>query len=161
MGVITKIARQHIEQRLQAEGIELSHLQFITLRMLDFEGAQTITDLGRKLMLDPSTFVPSVDALERRGWVCRMRDPKDRRRVPVSLTPEGKAIINRIDVVSEDDPGYRAVEKMGVEKARHMVELLRELIHHLPDGQLVYAMVQARLNLSNSDETQDTTSGEA
>lgn len=150
MGVISKIVRQNMEQRLQSEGIELSHLQFITLRVLDYEGAHTITDLGRKLMLDPSTFVPSVDALERRGWVCRMRDPNDRRRVPISLTPEGKAMIDRLDMVTEDDPGFIALQKMGVEKAQLMVELLRDLVQHLPDGQLVYEGVQARLKLSQN-----------
>jgi DNA-binding MarR family transcriptional regulator len=151
MLAIAKVSRQSIEQRLQAEGIELSHLQMITLRILDFEGAQTITELGRKLMMDPSTFVPSVDALERRGWVMRMRDPQDRRRVPISLTPEGKAIIQRLDIVSEDDMAYQAIQSMGVEKAHQLIALLRELVRHLPEGEAICQMVQARIQAANAD----------
>lgn len=152
MLAIIKVSRQSIEQRLQAEGIELSHLQMITLRVLDFEGAQTITELGRKFMMDPSTFVPSVDALERRGWVVRMRDPQDRRRVPISLTPQGKAIIAKIDMVGEEDMGYIAIQKMGLEKAQQLVDLLRELVRHMPEGEAICQMVQARIQTANADK---------
>jgi DNA-binding MarR family transcriptional regulator len=34
-------------------------------------------------MLDPSTLVPAVDALERKGLAMRGQDPNDRRRNPL------------------------------------------------------------------------------
>jgi DNA-binding MarR family transcriptional regulator len=51
---------------------------------------QAQTTIAGTLMLDPSRLVALLDSLEKRGFVTRQRDPDDRRRHTISITPEGK-----------------------------------------------------------------------
>lgn len=52
-------------------------------------GQITERDLGRKVHLDSGTLAPLLKRLEGRGLVRRARDPRDWRRLRVTLTQEG------------------------------------------------------------------------
>lgn len=142
---MAKFWRQSMEQRMQAEGLELSWLQQGVLRMLLHGGATTISDLSRMFMCDPSTLVPSIDGLERKGFVIRERDPNDRRRVPVSLTDAGKSLINRIEVITDDDPLLLSMQKVGFEPAQTMLNLMCEIVRNLPEGEEIVQHMQSRI----------------
>lgn len=146
MGVMAKMARISLEQRLQAQGNDVSGLQYHLLRMLAFDGAQTTSELAKKFHLDPSTLVPAVDGLERREMITRERDSKDRRRVMLTLTPRGANVVKAFDVVSDDDPMLLSLRQMGEADARQLVALLKAMILHLPEGNAMLESVQARLN---------------
>jgi DNA-binding MarR family transcriptional regulator len=49
---------------------------------------------------DPSDIVAVVDILERAGWVARARDPEDRRRYSLGLTPAGRNALARLDRIA-------------------------------------------------------------
>jgi MarR family transcriptional regulator, organic hydroperoxide resistance regulator len=52
-------------------------------------------ELSRKMYLRPSTITGLVDRLEKRGYVVRDRDQRDRRVVKILMTPKGKALVKR------------------------------------------------------------------
>lgn len=143
MAILTKMSHQSIEQRLNEHDIGVNGLQFGILQMLHFQ-PYTISELSRKFMLDPSTLVPVIDALEKKGFVRRGKDPNDRRRVPVSLTEQGIHLVGRCP---RDENGMlvRALEQLGDEKARLLLGLLRELMRQVPDGENILSEVAERL----------------
>ena len=49
----------------------------------------------------PATATTLVTTLEHRGWVRRTPDLEDRRRVAVSLTDEGRAVLATSQIVAE------------------------------------------------------------
>ena len=53
-------------------------------------------DLGQLLGLEKSTVSRLAAGLQRRGWVGRERDPANRRFYQLQLTPEGRAVADRI-----------------------------------------------------------------
>jgi len=61
----------------------------VALSLLHERGALSQQAFGEALSLDPSNVVGLLNELEERGLVARQRDPADRRRHIVSLSPSG------------------------------------------------------------------------
>jgi DNA-binding MarR family transcriptional regulator len=142
--MLTKIGGRYHEQRLAALGVDLSNLQFGMLRVLSL-GEHTLSDLSRHMVLDPSTLVPAVAKLRRRGLIQARRDRHDRRRVPLSLTDKGRALIEQVSIVDENDPFKLAMMQLGPEKAEQLVGLLRELMESIPEGMALMEEMHERL----------------
>jgi DNA-binding MarR family transcriptional regulator len=143
-GAITRIAHRWVEEYLNSREVEISGLQLGIMRAL-LGQSHTISELSRKFMLDPSTLVPVIDALEAKGMVVRGRDPNDRRRVPLSVTERGRALVSAVSVVHEQDIMLQAIQAIGAEKAQQLVELLRELISQMPEGEDFLREMQSRI----------------
>jgi DNA-binding MarR family transcriptional regulator len=80
-----------LDERLQAE----HHLPLGTVEALMHiahaeDGAIAVSELARLLNLSPSHVSRVVIDLERRGWVERLRDPKDSRSTRAAATDEGR-----------------------------------------------------------------------
>jgi DNA-binding MarR family transcriptional regulator len=74
--------------RTVAERMRFPH--FATLVCLEEFGPASQREISERLQFDPSDLVAFVDWLEEAGLVVRKRDPRDRRRYAVGLTPEGR-----------------------------------------------------------------------
>jgi DNA-binding MarR family transcriptional regulator len=58
--------------------------------------------LARAMKIPPSRVVTHVDELERRGLLRRHAAPSDRRVRTLHLTPEGRSMVRRLAVVSDE-----------------------------------------------------------
>lgn len=74
----------------------LTPTQFGVLEALLHLGDLCQGQLGAKLLTSGGNLTLVVDHLEARGLVERRREPEDRRKVTVRLTPTGRALIERI-----------------------------------------------------------------
>jgi DNA-binding MarR family transcriptional regulator len=108
---------------------------------------QTIAELSQQLMRNPSTFVPAVDALERKGLARRGSDPDDRRRTPLAVTERGRQLLADVPFVESGDPLIQGLEAMGEAPAVQLLSLLHRLVAHLPEGQEIVRRVQAEMNM--------------
>ena len=75
-------------------GFEL--YDYSVLAMLAEGVRETQGTIAAALNLDPSRLVALLDSLEQRELIVRQRDPHDRRRHVVSITPAGKRELARI-----------------------------------------------------------------
>jgi DNA-binding MarR family transcriptional regulator len=142
-GTLGKIARDEIERRLTSLDAGVSAMQFFLMQMLSRE-EQTMTEVSRKMMVDPSTLVPMVDALERKGFVMRGKDPNDRRRIPLSLTEKARTLLSSIPPVDENDIMLNSLHRMGYDKATQLIELSRELVKNLPNGEALLSEMMSK-----------------
>lgn len=79
--------------------------------------------------LDPTTVVSLIDELERAGSVERRRNPADRRRYILGLTPVGRQTLVEAQAVAE-----RAERAFFA----HLSQGNRELLHEMLSGLLVH-----------------------
>jgi len=145
MGSVHKASAQSFEQLLNDSNINLSMLQVRIMRILQYEGDMTPSELSRKLMLDPSTLVPTVNGLVDKTYVERNRDPNDRRRIILSLTTNGKKLSDRLWEIPHEHIVVKAVEKMEEDDARQLLQLMQQLVSNLPDGDHILEQIDLRL----------------
>jgi DNA-binding MarR family transcriptional regulator len=113
----------------------LSRRQASILDHLDEIEPTTVMDLAAHMGVTPATMSLSIDRLERKGYVVRLKDAKDRRRVHVRLTTAGVRVREASSVLDParvealvarltDDERTRAVEGLGLlaEAARALSE---------------------------------------
>ena len=74
----------------------LSVSQFGVLEALFHLGPLCQKEIGKKILKTSGNITLVIDNLEKRGLVRRDKDPKDRRKLRVTLTPEGEAMIETI-----------------------------------------------------------------
>jgi DNA-binding MarR family transcriptional regulator len=70
--------------------IGLTYPQYLVMLVLWEQDGQTVGALGERLHLDSGTLTPLLKRLQASGFVDRIRDVDDERRVIISLTAAGR-----------------------------------------------------------------------
>ncbi|CAM5646187.1 hypothetical protein GCM10010222_58220 [Streptomyces tanashiensis] len=100
---IGKTARRRLSDKLTARGLRLWHLT--VMAMLNDLGPQMKTGLAKRLDMNQSDLRKIVDDLIKAGHAESSRDPGNRRRVMVRLTPAGKTALAECnaDIATTDE----------------------------------------------------------
>lgn len=141
LGVMMRASVRAIEERLAARGAPISALQYLIMTTLRHHPL-TLSALSRKVQLDPSTLSTAVDALVRKGYLMRGQDPRDRRRIPLSLTESGSELLRAIPGLLHDDLLVDVMQQLGQTRAAALRDLLREAVLLLPDGPTILSEMQ-------------------
>lgn len=83
------------------EPLGLTYPQYLVLLVLWEGDGLTVSQVGERLSLDSGTLTPLLKRLEAAGFVQRLRDTADERRVLLRLTAEGRALKRRALSVPE------------------------------------------------------------
>ncbi|MGP3958560.1 MarR family winged helix-turn-helix transcriptional regulator [Nonomuraea sp. 3N208] len=98
-------------------------------------GPLTLSELAEHLQLSKAATTELVTRVEERGLVSRIRDERDRRRVFVWVTDEGRAAAAAAAPrVLEEDLLAQAVRKMTLREREGLVAGLRALLRDGEDG---------------------------
>ena len=113
------------------QGLRLPHLGVLSC-LAEF-GPAAQKDISTRLRIDASDLVSVLDDLERTGLVRRERDPRDRRRYAVTLTPAGTTALERRMVATRELDERLLAPLSEPERAQLHCLLMRVYAHHDPD----------------------------
>jgi len=139
MGVVGRISR--LAQLLQAElepvfaahGVNGGEFDVLaSLRRAGRPYKLTPTELSNALMVTSGGMTKRLNALERRGWIRRDRDPNDARSTAVSLTREGKRLVETI-LPEHVENEERLLGDLSAEERAELAGLLDALAISLGD----------------------------
>ncbi|MEV4315636.1 MarR family transcriptional regulator [Actinocrispum sp. NPDC049592] len=101
------VVRAHLDELLKPSGV--TALQYTALTVLQRrDGQSSSAELARNSFVTPQAMADLVSGLERRGLIRRDRDPNNRRRLLLSLTDAGGAVL------ADNEPAVRALEEQMV-----------------------------------------------
>jgi DNA-binding MarR family transcriptional regulator len=138
IGVIGRISRlaREIELRLEpvyaASGLEPGWYDVLaTLRRAGPPYRLRPTDFAASLMLTSSGTTKRLDRLEAAGHITREPDPSDRRGVLITLTPQGRRLVDKAAVTHMANE-KRILSGLTPAEQRQLAGLLRKLRLTLP-----------------------------
>ena len=97
-GAANRVTRLY---RPMLDALGLTYPQYLAMLVLWEASPQTVGALGEALDLESSTLTPLLKRLETQGLVARTRDPRDERRVIVTLTEAGAALREQARTIPE------------------------------------------------------------
>jgi DNA-binding MarR family transcriptional regulator len=135
IGRISRLSRE-IERRLEpvyaASGLEPGWYDVLaTLRRAGPPYRLRPTDFAATLMLTSSGTTKRLDRLEAAGHITREPDPSDRRGVLITLTPEGRRLVDQAAVAHMANE-KRILGGLTPAEQRQLAGLLRKLRLTLP-----------------------------
>jgi DNA-binding MarR family transcriptional regulator len=129
MGLLTQLSRV-VYRRATEDVLGIKLKQLIALEYLSRNEGCLQQELGATLMVDPNNCVLLLNELDDQGYVERKRDPQDRRRHIVVITPAGVKALAKAEAKLETLEGEVLSGLDAVER-----EQLRDLLARAMEGQ--------------------------
>jgi DNA-binding MarR family transcriptional regulator len=129
MNLLTRLSRV-VHRRATPEVIGIKIKEFVALAFLREATRATQQRLAEMLLMDANNCVLLLNGLEEGGLVERTRDPEDRRRHIVAITPKGEKALERAEHQLETLQDQVLGNLSGTER-----DQLRELLAKALEGQ--------------------------
>lgn len=125
----TDILSRQLARLLKTE--DLSSTQYNVLRIL--RGAPDglpCGEIGNRMITRDPDMTRLLDRMEKRGLISRCREVKDRRMVLTRITPEGLAVLDRLDEPVQETHRHQ-LGHLGRERLQALSDLLRACRDHV------------------------------
>jgi DNA-binding MarR family transcriptional regulator len=99
MAAVTSIMRAHqillsqLDTLLKPHDLTFARYEALVLLTFSKTGALSLSRIGERLMVHPTSVTNTVDRLERAGLVRRLRNPRDGRGVLAEITDQGRVVV--------------------------------------------------------------------
>lgn len=87
---LSQQSNQVFQDEMKRIGSDVTSVQFAAMQAIDLHGEMEQSQIAQSIHYDKATIGGVIDRLEKRGWVERKANPKDRRAKLVTLTKEGR-----------------------------------------------------------------------
>jgi DNA-binding MarR family transcriptional regulator len=94
--LLTQLTKAVYRRTAEAE-LGMRYREFVVLGYLYAQSGISQHELGEVLLMDANNLVIVLNELERSGYALRRRDPEDRRRHLVEITPEGLVALKKVE----------------------------------------------------------------
>nr|WP_283163346.1 MarR family transcriptional regulator [Sporolactobacillus mangiferae] len=112
----------------ELQGSPLTAHEFSFLSYLYKHHQETSSKIAKKFEVSPSYATTVIDKLIRCGYVARKRSETDRRIVLLTVTSEGAALYQKLNVVRKNYL-HKVFQEFDDEELAQLSELIAKLIH--------------------------------
>ncbi len=91
----TRIAKLSFTKAFKKLDVDITPEQWIVLDKLDVNKEMSQKEIGNESFKNAPTISRIIDNLVRKGFVSRVSEAHDRRKTAISLTPEGKKLVDK------------------------------------------------------------------
>lgn len=81
------------------EKFDLTYTQYIVMMYFWEKETSNVKELGKTLLLDPSTLTPILKKLEKKGYLIRNKSKLDERNLKVTMTKKGKELQKEVTFI--------------------------------------------------------------
>ncbi|MFE7193138.1 MarR family winged helix-turn-helix transcriptional regulator [Kitasatospora sp. NPDC057541] len=131
MAAITSVMRAHqillsrVDAVLKPYGLTFARYEALVLLTFSRTGELSLSKIGERLMVHPTSVTNTVDRLERAGLVARHPNPLDGRGVLAAITGRGREVVE--GATRELMAMEFGLEEYDADQCREVFELLRPL----------------------------------
>src|SRR5215211_952568 len=118
---LEQVIRSRLDELLRPLG--LTTLQYTALSVLERRDGLTSAQLARHSFVRPQTMHEMITSLDERGFIQRERDPANRRVLLISLTRQGRSMLEKYD-----EEVRRLEEVMVSDLTLHQRKTLRDAL---------------------------------
>ncbi|HYK77572.1 MAG TPA: MarR family transcriptional regulator [Daejeonella sp.] len=134
---------QDISKIYKELNVDFEAKWYLILELLKREKVLGITEISDSLQLSHPAVVQFVDQLLKRQLIIAFTDKKDARRRLVSLSPEGKKLLQQIDPVLKV---IKEENRLWIDQASHDILLIITELEKALDERSMYQRVKAGLD---------------
>ncbi|ATZ94146.1 MarR family winged helix-turn-helix transcriptional regulator [Dickeya fangzhongdai] len=127
-----RLERDHLNPLFARFGLRPGEFDVLaTLRRSGAPYALTPTQLYEALMMSSGGMTNRIDRLEQAQWVARQNNPQDRRGTLVTLTEQGRELMDTL-VALHTDNERQALASLNEDEQQQLNLLLKKLLAGLP-----------------------------
>jgi DNA-binding MarR family transcriptional regulator len=113
---------------------KLTHPQYLAMLTLADHEQHSVADIARQLLLTPATVSPLLTRLEGLGYVRRVRDDTDGRRLAVTLTATGIDLLPQLAEIGEAVSKQTRIASHDSETLQRFITALTAATRDMPPG---------------------------
>ncbi len=110
------------------EELDLTYTQYIVMMFFWEKKKSNVKEIGKTLLLDPSTLTPLLKKLEKKGYISRTKSTIDERNLEIKITQKGEDLKNKAKLIPEKMGNCIALSK---EEAITLYSLLAKVLKNI------------------------------
>lgn len=126
--ILSSLLREFLESSFlgRLSPYSLSRSQFCFLKLIAINSELQVCELARCLGVSPASSSKNLDRLEEFGLVVRETSSEDRRAILLSVSPEGRQLVDDFERLKASQLAP-VIEELGEERTEAFCDLLREV----------------------------------
>ncbi len=108
--------------------LDLTYTQYIVMMYFWEKGQSNMRDLGKALLLDPSTLTPLLVKMEAKGYITKVKSKLDGRNLDIAITEKGAKLEEKALSVPE---AMRECIDLSEEEAKMLYSLTYKILNNI------------------------------
>lgn len=118
---------ENVKQAIKDYGLTHAQLNVLYILINSENRAVSSTELKEQILVNNPDISRLLDRLVKKGFISRKTCPKNRRKIDITITEEGKKIFRLAHLAAKESVGHFFKEKITLEEAQELRRILQKI----------------------------------